>query len=202
VLGPGLVQTFMLVLVTSLLSLAAFSLAGGAILARDAPRGVPPAASIALLSCGEYWSAFFAFLVGFLVWASVRADSAGGARVLTMMIGAVALAAPWIAFVAFGFTAARHLQDNTVIAAPSPLYSLVMVNAIESGEPHVAMTSGLACSLGWIAMGLVLFGLGARRATRLVDERRTERANLEARIAHETPSHLLPPSETAAPTGA
>jgi hypothetical protein len=201
VLGPGLVQTFMLVLVTSLLTLALYALGGAALLSKDAPHGEAPAASIALLTCGEYWSAFFVFLVGFLVWARVRADSAGGARILTTMVGAVALAAPWIAFLAFGLTAARQLHDSMVIAAPSPLYALAMVGAIEAGEPHVALTSGLGCSLGWIAMGLVLFGLGARRATRLVAERRTEHANLEARIAHET-SNVLPPPETAAPTGA
>jgi hypothetical protein len=201
VLGPGLVQTFMLILVTSLLSLALYALTGAAVLSRDAPRGAAPTASIALLSCGEYWSAFFVFLVGFLIWARVRADSAGGARILTTMVGAVALAAPWIAFLAFGLTAARHVQDTMVIAAPSPLYALAMVGAIEAGEPHVAMTSGLACSVGWLAMGLVLFGLGARRATRLVAERRTEHAILEARIAHES-VNVLPPSETAAPTGA
>jgi hypothetical protein len=202
VLGPGLVQTFMVVLVAGLLSLALYALGGAAILSRDAPRGAPPAASIALLSCGEYWSAFFVFLAGFLVWARVRADSPGGARVLTTMIGAVALAAPWIAFLAFGFASSRQLHDTMLVAAPSPLYSLVVVGAIESGEPHVAMTSGLACSLGWIAMGLVLFGLGARRATRLVAERRTEYANMEARLLHKAPPEVLPPSETAAPTGA
>jgi hypothetical protein len=202
VLGPGLVQTFMLILVSGLVALASYSIVGAAVLAKDTPRGAPLATSVALLSCCEYWSAFFAFLLGFLVWARVRADSAGGARVLTLMIGAVALAAPWIAFVAFGFTGAKRIHDTMVVASPSPGYALVMANAIESGEPHVAMTAGLACSLGWMAMGLVLFGLGARRATRLVAERRTERANLEARIAHEAPADILPPPETAAPTGA
>src|SRR5207248_1090456 len=87
----------------------------------DARRGVPPAASIGLLSCGEYWSAFFVFVVGFLAWARVRADSAGGARVLTAMVGAVALAAPWIAFLTFGLAASRHVHDSLLIAAPSPL---------------------------------------------------------------------------------
>jgi hypothetical protein len=199
VLGPGLVQTFMLLLVTSLLALSLEALVGAATLAQEVARGTPPAAAIALLSCCEYWSAFFAFIVGFLVWARVRADSAGGARVLATMIGAVALAAPWIAFLSLGFAAGRRLQDTLVIAAPSPLYALVMVSSVLSGEPHVAMTSGLACSLGWIAMGLLLFSLGARRATRLVAERRTERANLEARIAHDA---LLPPPQAGTPTEA
>ena len=202
VLGPGLVQTCTLVMVTSLLAFAIYALVGGAVLANDSNRGAPPALSIALVSTGEYWSAFFVFLVGFLLWARVRADSASGARVLCTMIGAIALAAPWIAYLTFGYAAARQVGDTIVIAAPSPLYTFVMAGAIERGEPHVALTSGLLCSLGWISMGLVLFGLGARRATRIVAERRTERANLDARIAREKPSRPLPPPETAANAGA
>jgi hypothetical protein len=199
VLGPGLVQTAMLVLVTSLLSLGLYALVGAAVLSRDAASELP-AASIALLSCGEYWSSFLVFVIGFVVWARVRADSASGARILSTMVSAVALAAPWMAFLTFGFTSTRRLSETLLIAAPSPLYALVIVGAIERGEPHLALTSGLVCSLGWISMGLVLFGLGARRATRAVAEQRTLRANLEARLAHEAPSALLPPSDTAAPT--
>lgn len=202
VLGPGLVQTAMLVLVTSLLSLGVYALAGAAVLSREAERGAMPAASIALLSCGEYWSSFLVFVIGFVVWARVRADSASGARILSTMVAAVALAAPWMAFLTFGLTSARRVSETLLIAAPSPLYALVIVGAIEGGEPHLALTSGLVCSLGWISMGLVLFGLGARRATRIVAEQRTLRANLEARLAHEAPDALMPPSDTAAPTEA
>jgi hypothetical protein len=195
VLGPGLVQTAMLLLVTSLLAFAVYALVGAGVLSRDAAKGAPPAASIALLCTGEYWSAFFVFLVGFLVWARVRADSPSGARVLSTMVAAIALAAPWIAFLTFGYAAAQHLHDTLVIAAPSPLYSFVMVGAIERGEPHLALTSGLLCSLGWISMGFVLFGLGARRATRIVAEQRTLRANLEARIGHRVASDVLPTTD-------
>ena len=119
----------------------------------------------------------------------------------SLLLAAVAFAAPWIVYLTFGFASSSRVHDTLVVAAPSPFYALVMVNAILSGEPHVAMTSGLACSTGWIAMGLLLFGLGARRATRLVAERRTERAHLEARILHESPSRGVP-SEVASATEA
>jgi hypothetical protein len=202
VLGPGLVQTAMLLLVTSLLSLATYALTGAGVMSREAAKGAPPIASIALLCTSEYWSAFFVFIVGFLIWARVRADSASGARVLSTMIAAVAIAAPWIAFLTFGYAAAQRMHDTLVIAAPSPLYSFVMVAAIEKGEPHVALTSGLLCSLGWISMGFVLFGLGARRATRIVAEQRTLRAHLEAQMGLRAPSAAPPSPGTATPTEA
>jgi hypothetical protein len=173
VLGPGLVQTSMLLLVTSLLMLGLFSLGGAALLSSGARGSVPPPAAVALLTCGEIWSAFFVFIVGFLLWSRARAESVGGARVLSLFVTAMAVALPWIGFLVFGYALSKRIHDALLIAAPSPLYALSMVGAILRGEPHLALTSGLGCSLGWVAMGLSLFGLGARRATRLVAERRT-----------------------------
>jgi hypothetical protein len=173
VLGPGLVQTSMLLMVSSLLCMGLFALGGAAMLASGARRGLPPATAVSLLTCGENWSSFLVFIVGFLLWSRVRSESVGGARVLSLFVTAVAIALPWIGFLIFGFALSKRVHDAVVIAAPSPLYAFSMVSAILRGEPHLALTSGLACSLGWVAMGLSLFGLGARRATRLVAERRT-----------------------------
>jgi hypothetical protein len=172
VMGPGLVQTSMLLLVSSLLTLGLFALGGAAVLSGGTRDTMPPPASIALLTCGEVWSAFFVFIVGFLLWSRVRADSVGGARVLALFVAAIAMALPWIGFLIFGYVLSKKGHDALIIAAPSPLYAFSIVNAILRGEPQVALTSGVACSLGWIAMGLTLFGLGARGATRRVAERR------------------------------
>ncbi len=173
VMGPGLVQTSMLLLVTSLLMMGLFALGGAAALSNGVLTALPPATAVGLLTCGENWSAFFVFIVGFLLWSRIRADSVGGARVLSIFVTAVAVALPWIGFLVFGYALSKRVHDALLIAAPSPLYAFSMVNAIARGEPHLALTTGLACSLGWVAMGLSLFGLGARRATRIVAERRT-----------------------------
>jgi hypothetical protein len=173
VMGPGLVQTSMLLLVSSLLIIGLFALGGAAMLSGGTRDAMPPPTAVSLLTCGEVWSAFFVFIVGFLVWSRVRANSVGGARVLTLFVGALAMALPWIGFLIFGYALSKRVHDALIIAAPSPLYAFTMVSAILRGDPQVALTAGLACSLGWIAMGLTLFGLGARRATRLVAERRT-----------------------------
>jgi hypothetical protein len=110
----------------------------------------------------------------------VRSDSAGGARVLSIFVIAVGMALPWIVFLVFGYALTKKPQDALLVAAPSPFYALTMVRAVQRGEPHLALTSGFACSLGWVAMGLTLFGLGARRATRIAAERRTrELASLQ-----------------------
>jgi hypothetical protein len=93
--------------------------------------------------------------------------------VLSLFVTAVAVALPWIGFLIFGYALSKKMHDALLIAAPSPLYAFSMVSAIQRGEPHLALTTGFACSLGWVAMGLSLFGLGARRATRIVAERRT-----------------------------
>jgi hypothetical protein len=114
------------------------------------------------------------------------------------MVAMVAVAAPWALFVVFAYPASKRGFDATILAAPSPLYSLVMIRAIEKGEPHLALTAGLGCSLGWASLGLMLFGFGARRATRTIAARRTDEADLAARMVNEPTS--IPPLPTSGVT--
>jgi hypothetical protein len=193
-LGPGLVATCTLQLVTALTALALFALGGAALLSRGVFPGLPPVPAISLLICAEDWSAFLLFVAGFLLWSRVRSESVGAARLLTAMVGMVAVAAPWALFVIFAYPASKRGFDAMVFAAPSPLYSLAMIRAVEKGEPHLPVTAGLGCSLGWAALGLALFGFGVRRASRVIAARRTDEAHLAARIAGELPSVPLPPS--------
>jgi len=195
-LGPGLVQTCTLQLVTALTALSGFALGGAATLSRGLFPGLPPVPAVSLLICAEEWSAFLLFMVGFLLWSRVRSESVGAARLLTAMVAMVAVAAPWAFFVVLAYPASKSGFDAMVFASPSPLYSLAMIRAVEKGEPHLPLTAGLGCSLGWAAMGLTLFGFGARRATKAVAARRTDEAHLAARIAEEFPSvPPLPPGD-------
>ena len=194
-LGPGLVQTCTLQLVAALTALSAFALGGAALLSRGIFPGLPPVPAVSLLICAEVWSAFLLFIVGFLLWSRVRSDSTGTARMLTAMVATVAVAAPWALFVVLAYPAGKRGFDAMVFAAPSPLYSLAMIRAVEKGEPHLPLTAGLGCSLGWAALGLTLFSLGARRATKAVAARRTDEAHLAARMADELSSvPPLPPA--------
>ena len=183
VLGPGLVQTMLIVLVVNVVSLALFALLGAAVLASDHARVFPPPpSSVALLTCGESWSTFLVFLIGCLAWLRVRMRSASAARVVTLIAATLAITAPFVTLVAFGYLAG---DGGLVVASPSPLYAFIMARAIERGEPHLPLTAGLVCSLGWVGLGLTLFGLGARRATRQVAEQRTARAALDDLLANE-----------------
>ena len=194
-LGPGLVQTCTLQLVTALMSMAIFALVGAGLLSRGIFPGLPPVPAVSLLLCAENWSAFLVFVTGFLLWSRVRSESVGAARLLTAMVSIVAVAAPWAFFVVLAYPASKRGFDATILAAPSPLYSLAMIRAIEKGEPHLALTAGLGCSLGWASLGLTLFGFGARRATKAIAAQRTDEADLAARMAEELPSvPPLPPS--------
>jgi hypothetical protein len=194
-LGPGLVQTCTLHLVTALMSMAIFALVGAGLLSRGVFPGMPPVPAVGLLLCAENWSAFLMFVVGFLLWCRARSESTGAARLLTAMVTVVAVAAPWALFVVLAYPASKRGFDATILAAPSPLYSLAMVRAVEKGEPHLALTAGLGCSLGWASLGLTLFGFGARRATKVIAARRTDEADVAAQMVEQLPSvPPLPPS--------
>jgi hypothetical protein len=182
IMGPGLVQTLMLVLVSGLLSTAMFSLVGAAALSYPAEPGLPPAPAVALLLCGETWGAFFVFMVGFLLWARSRSRSAATARIVLLLVSGTAVAAPWLTSLAVHYGSERGFLDTFILSSPSPLYALVVVSAILRGEPHLPMVSSIACSLGWVLLGVLMFGLGARRATRIVAMRRKARASLAAMV--------------------
>jgi hypothetical protein len=199
-LGPGLFQTCTLQLVTSLTVLAGFALVGTALLSKGVFPGLPPVPAISLLICAEDWSAFLLFVMGFLLWSRVRSESVGAARLLTAMVGMVAVAAPWALFVVLAYPASKRGFDAMIFAAPSPLYSLAMIRAVEKGDPHLPLTAGLACSLLWAALGLTLFSLGARRAAKTVAARRTDAADLAARMADELPAVPPLPSSGATPS--
>jgi hypothetical protein len=190
-LGPGLVQTCTLQLVSAITALSGFALTAAAILSKGLFPGLPPVPAVSLLICAEVWSAFLLFVVGFLLWSRVRSASTGTARLLTAMVAVAAVAAPWALFVVSAYPASKRGFDAMVFAAPSPLYSLAMIRAVENGEPHLPLTAGLGCSLGWAALGLTLFAFGARRATKAVAARRTDEADLAARMADELSS--VPP---------
>lgn len=198
-LGPGLVQTCTLGLVTSLFALSALALGGAGILSRGVLPGLPPVPAVSLLVCAEYGSAFLLFVVGFLLWARVRSESPGSARLLTAMVSMVAVAAPWAFAAVLAYPASKRGFDALILGAPSPLYSLVMVRAIERGEPHMQLTAGLGCSLGWAALGLLLFAMAARRATRAVAARREGDAELAKRMTPSVPPfQQVPPGSAAA----
>jgi hypothetical protein len=186
-LGPGLVQTSTLGLVTSLFALSALALGGAGTLSRGVLPGLPPVPAVSLLVSAEYGSAFLLFVVGFLLWTRVRSESPGGARLLTAMVAMVAVAAPWAFAAILAYPASKRGFDAMILGAPSPLYSLVMVRAIERGEPHLQLTAGLGCSLGWAALGLLLFATAARRATRAVAARREGDAELAKRMVPSAP---------------
>jgi hypothetical protein len=187
-LGPGLVQTMMLVLVSGLLSTAMFSLVGAAALSSPGSRGLPAPPAVALLLCGETWGAFYTFLVGFLLWARARSDSSRSARVVSLLVGALAATAPFIVLAGARFGGGSRSHDLLLLASASPLYALVVVRAILEGEPHLAMVTSLACSLGWVLLGVTLFAFGARRATRIVAVHR--RARLESSLYPEPSAPL------------
>jgi hypothetical protein len=118
--------------------------------------------------------------VGFLLWALARSDSARSARVVSIFVAAAAATAPFLVLAGARLGVGGRAHDLLLLASASPLYALVVVRSILEGEPHLAMVTSIACSLGWVLLGVVLFAFGARRATRIVAVRR--RARLEASL--------------------
>lgn len=177
-LGPGIVNSAVLVVMVSLGSLGVLVAGGSALELLTSPLDPRERVGI-LLVLGLYAAAFLAFLAGLMVWARARASSGTGPRLLMLLALFVALAGPWLVMAILGiFTSSPG--DALLIAAPSPAFAFAMIDALDKSPPLGAdvLAAGGACMAGWSLLGLGLLLAGARRAARVCEARHVARARL------------------------
>jgi hypothetical protein len=178
-LGPGIVGTMTLVMVLALASFAALAVAG---IAFERHQGTgwssPEVGAIIVLSC--YAAAFLVFLGGFCTWVRSMVERPISARLLLLLAGFVAVVGPWLAL-AITSTLFDGASRAMAMAAPSPAYAAIMIDALEStsSESGARLLAGAVAMGLWTVTGLVLHALGARRAERVSADHRVARAALE-----------------------
>jgi hypothetical protein len=178
-LGPGIVGTMTLVMVFALASFAALAAAG---VLFERSRGPAWASNevgaVIVLSC--YAAAFVVFLGGLATWVRSMVDRPVTARLLLLLATFVAMVGPWLVLAisgaVFGSTDAA-----LIIAAPSPVFAAVMIDALDSSSSvsEARIFAGAVAMGLWTLAGLLLHGLGARRVERVATARRELRARIE-----------------------
>ncbi|HEY4157441.1 MAG TPA: ABC transporter permease [Polyangiaceae bacterium] len=196
-LGPGLVRASVLLF---LLTAFAMSLSG----AVGSLVNTHPNERDALVAFHGYALAFFAFVVGFMVWARSRAHGAGTPRVLLVVALFFAFVGPWIAMAIAGVLSSTP-DHALVLAAPSPTFTIAMISAIKTDAPErgALLLGGTACAAAWALIGAALLTLGSARAKKRLDEEAARHARMEAALAaedaesHSGGEHAGPPPPSA-----
>lgn len=164
-LGPGLVKTFKLVLVTGALGLGWLTAAGGLALAS---AGGTSNEYQRLAFFTVYAGSFFLFVAGFSAWMRARARGVSGARITTVMVVFGAFIVPWLLAATGG--ALADIDEALVIAAPSPFYVGVVLDAVGKTNDFYKIVAGLVSSCVWAVLGILAFFGASARARKAIAE--------------------------------
>lgn len=177
--GPGLLQASLLLVLLAVLCMGA-SLGAGL---RYAPARKDADMQIAL---HFYLLAFSVFVIGFGAWARSRSTGTAVPRVLLLSVLFITLVGPWIAMAIAGLVTDSG-ERALLMAAPSPTYVAIMLDALKGVSPHAneIALAGTICAVAWAAIGVGLFGLATARTRRRLEAEQAVRAELEARFAEE-----------------
>jgi hypothetical protein len=177
-LGPGIVGTMSLLMTLGLGCFALLAIAGVAFeRRRGAAWASAEVGAILVVAC--YASAFLVFLCGLSTWLRSMVQRPVATRLLLLLAAFTAMVGPWLVLAISA--AFRTGTRGLVIAAPSPIYAGVMIDALDDAGPdaQVRLIAGATAMAIWAISGLVLHTAGARQVVRLAKEHRILRERME-----------------------
>lgn len=200
-LGPGLIPTFQLVLGGGLLGLSLLT-ASGYLIASSRTGWFGTADDLRLLLFAAYAAAFFIFLAGLVAHMRARSKSASAARITTLILFFAILVAPWLLAATVG--AFSDEKSGLLLAAPSPFYVFVMLDAVgSSAAPTSHIVAGLVATVAWAAIGIVCFFTASSRVRKTIQEHEALLRETDALLDAEDRAHAeaLAQSEGSAAEG-
>ena len=163
-LGPGVMRSASLLLGVGGACLAVLAVLG----VTAAPLSARPDAGAVILFAG-YTLAFFVFVVGLGALLRARATTALMARVVLFAVLFGVAVGPWVVAAIAGLLGEAG-SDRTVlvVAAPSPFYAFVLLDAATRSSAGPLVAAGVAAMMGWATIGLVLLGAAGRRCAGII----------------------------------
>lgn len=166
--GPGLMKTTTLVLVLGCAALMMLGVAGiGVAMVSPFVTGDRRIQVEQVAMFVEYAGTYFLFLAGFAAWIRTRASTPGVARVLLLVAIFLSAAGPWIVAAIAGIISDGG-KDALVVAAPSPFYAFVLLDALSSPTRGASIVAGAVCSFAWALLGLGLMAAATARSKTII----------------------------------
>jgi hypothetical protein len=180
--GPGILRAVSLLVVVGVFGfgvLVASSVAAIALEGR--PTKTVEVRQIA--AAGAYLAAFFLFLCGFIAWIRAGSLAPAAVRGTAFAVFFFATVGPWIAMAIAGV---MDSQSAIIVAAPSPLYIIPMIEAFST--PTTAqhkLLAGIASAVAWALLGQGLLAAAAFRVRRVLREQKDAERRFEALLESE-----------------
>lgn len=184
--GPGLMNTTTLVLILGAGSLLVLGSAG-VLMSLFSPHVVGSRADDVkrVVTFVGYALSYFIFLAGFGTWVRSKTTSPSIARVMLLVAIFFSTAGPWIVAAIAGIIAHHNSSDAMMVAAPSPFYAFVVLEAIDHPSRQLAVVAGAVCSVAWALLGLGLIAAASTRCKAIIEAHHARLAEADAMLAQE-----------------
>ncbi len=192
-LGPGVIRSAVLALVAGVSSFVVIAGIGAFVM-----RASPPEDRLSVLVLFGYAVGFFIFLVGFGAYLRARTSTSMVSRVLLFTILFAIAAIPWI-FAGIAYLVTEGTSHNVyALAAPSPFYVFMMIDAIQHARGDLLVYVGLAAIAIWACLGLLFLFLARRRCAKIIAAHETMLAETDRILAAEDAAEIAAAATRAA----
>jgi ABC-type transport system involved in multi-copper enzyme maturation permease subunit len=165
-IGPGVMRSASLLLIGGGAGIALVAALG---LERSAAAAGTSSSDVASVACfAGYALSFYVFIVGLGAFLRSRASTSLGARVMLFAILFAVSVGPWIVAAIAGLVADHAGRDALVVAAPSPFYVFVMLEAIGRGGGNITVVVGMITAVVYGLIGLLLLGFAGGRCREII----------------------------------
>lgn len=185
-LGPNVVRTAALELVVGLVTMALLT-AVGVYCASTRPT-YHDAGPEQILLFGLYAGGFFVFMLGLGTFARARSSNAMVARLILAGTVLALLITPWVVAAIIGVLGAPSggwNEDMLSVASPSPVFVFFAMGKVKDSDPGVAPFASVACSFGYMLIGLLCLLAARRRSARIISQHQAMLAETDRLLAQE-----------------
>jgi ABC-type transport system involved in multi-copper enzyme maturation permease subunit len=184
-LGPGVMRSAALLLLTGLPALGLLGVLGTFLVATSGTTSAGSKTMGVLFFLG-YAAAFYVFTVGLAAFLRARSTTSLVARVLLFAVLFLIAVGPWIVGAIVGaIVDTGSFRDAFVVASPSPFYAYFMIDAATRAGSGTVIVAGLAATVGWVAVGLGLLGAARAKCNRIIEDHELALAEADRRLAQE-----------------
>jgi ABC-type transport system involved in multi-copper enzyme maturation permease subunit len=184
--GPSIIKTSALELFVGMSTILIPTIAG---LVAVPPKMVRGASSYEesgmILLMAAYVIGFFVFSVGFTAFLRSRTSTTLATRLILLAVHFLVAIGPWVVAAIAGVMSSGMDRSALVVAAPSPFYVFLAMDAIDRGKESILVTGSVFMSIVWCLFGLLFLGLARSRTARVIAQHNAALAESDRLLAAE-----------------
>lgn len=184
-LGPSIIKTSVLELAVGMLAIF-MPMIAGLVAAPPSLSTIRPYENEGMiLIMAGYVIGFFVFSVGFTAFLRSRTSTTLATRLLLLAVHFLVAIGPWVVAAIAGVMSSSSDRSALVVAAPSPFYVFLAIDALDRGKEAILVVGSVFMSITWGLFGLLFLGLARSRTARVIAQHDAALAESDRLLAAE-----------------